>query len=324
MAHRRADDSGRTTYSPAELRSGVVATWITRPIPKTQYLAHPIFDPKSKVVDRSSAPVRDAQGNPQYRKQIGIERLTPMPVVEALGHFSTGKGFFEMQFWRFITFQFLHADITQHPVQHDGTVGSSGGLSRSTSGASGTSRSTLACGLFGAVGYFVLNTLGWMVLKFAPGWNEMLPALLFDDPYTPLIGASAGVFGVLMAAAYIAPSAPVVIMFVVPMRLRTAVYIFLGVAVLNLLRGGHNAGGDAAHVGGAIAGAILVRRAHWLRDFFDVMGDSRRPQRRPDAPSPATIDRILDKVRSEGLESLTPAEREALRRETVAARGAVR
>ena len=51
----------------------------------------------------------------------------------------------------------------------------------------------------------------------------------------------------------------------------------------NLLRNGANAGGDAAHVGGAIAGFFFIRNSHLLRDFFDVFGDSRRanPARPP-------------------------------------------
>jgi hypothetical protein len=145
-----------------------------------------------------------------------------------------------------------------------------------------------------------------------------LPALLFDDPFMPLIGASAGVFGVLMAAAYIAPRALVDVMFVIPMRLRTAVYIFLGLAALNLLRGGNNAGGDAAHVGGALAGAFLIRRPHLLRDFFDLMGDSRKGKKL--GAREMEVDAILRKVHEHGLESLNPSEREMLRRASEAAR----
>jgi membrane associated rhomboid family serine protease len=303
----------------AALRDGLVATWITRPIPSTQYLYHPIYDPASMVVDRTGTPIRDPDGHPQYLREIGLERISPMPILDAFGHFSTGKGFFEFQVWRFITFQFLHADIT-HIVFNMMGLWLVGGIVEEYLGRKRYLAFYLACGLFGAVSYLVLNTLGYAVLMFAPQWRGVIPALLFDDPYMPLIGASAGVFGVLMATTYVAPNEIVDVVRFIPMRLRTVVYIFLALAVINLMRGGHNAGGDAAHVGGAIAGVILIRRAHWLRDFFDVLDDSRKPQWKSDAPSPATIDRILDKVRAEGLESLTPAEREALRRETMAAR----
>jgi hypothetical protein len=80
---------------------------------------------------------------------------------------------------------------------------------------------------------------------------------------------------------------------------------------------------------------------HLLRDFFDVFSDSRNtddlPPRTAPAgrslgqrltaplaggPSPAELDRILAKIRTSGLESLTPAERVALARDTEARRRA--
>ena len=120
----------------------------------------------------------------------------------------------------------------------------------------------------------------------------------------------------MLAAAYIAPSAMVEVLFVIPMRLRTAVYLFVGLATLNLIRGGSNAGGDAAHVGGALAGAYFIRHSHLLREFFDILGSSRLIPRRAAVGRPPgdEIDRILEKVRSEGLQSLNERERRALHR----------
>jgi len=142
--------------------------------------------------------------------------------------------------------------------------------------------------------------------------------MLFDDIYTPLVGASAGVFGVLLASARIAPRQSVYVMFVIPMRLASAVYIFLFLAVINLIAGGSNAGGDAAHVGGAIAGAYLIRNPHILRDFVRLL-----PERRGAVPPPVVrehrsrveleLDRILEKVDRDGTESLTGEERRFLR-----------
>src|SRR5690606_23508191 len=52
---------------------------------------------------------------------LGVGRGVPMTLDQALGHFSTAKAFFYqttggaiifgLQFWRFITFQFLHANL---------------------------------------------------------------------------------------------------------------------------------------------------------------------------------------------------------------------
>lgn len=250
-------------------------------------------------------------------KHIGGLRMQHGPVLHEYGHFSTGK-VLELQVWRFLTFQFLHADPT-HLLFNMLGLFFVGTLVEQYLGARRYIAYYLLCGICGALGYLALNLLGYVVLQQWPQLKYQVPALLFDDVYTPLIGASAGVFGVLMAAAFIAPRAIVMVFFVIPMKLRTAVYLFLGLAMLNLVRGGSNAGGDAAHVGGAIAGAYFIRHTHLLREFFDIFGNSRLfPQRRAappkSGPVETEIDRILSKVRSEGLQSLTDRERLVLRR----------
>jgi len=55
-----------------------------------------------------------------------------------------------------------------------------------------------------------------------------------------------------------------------------------------------------------------------LRDFFDILGDSRRPRSGMER-SPA-VDRILTKIKASGLNSLSAQEREILQRESAAAR----
>jgi hypothetical protein len=129
------------------------------------------------------------------------------------------------------------------------------------------------------------------------------------------------VFGVVMAAAYLAPHAEVLVYFVLPMRLRTLAYTLVAVAMGTLFLGGGNAGGEAAHLGGAIAGFWLIRRPHLLHRLFDWMGSvdptSRtrriRRHRARGAIETVEIDRILDKIRREGLHALNEAERQALR-----------
>lgn len=282
------------------------------------YFYHPLIDPQTVAVDRAGNPQRDLQTGKLMYREVGGDRFAMRPVLHALGHFSTGKAFLEFQVWRFITFQFLHADAF-HLLFNMLGLWFVGGLVEEYLGRRRYLAFYLVCGLFGAVAYLILNFLGYVLITHvSPGLRGSVPAVLFDDIYTPLVGASAGVFGVLMASARIAPSAIVDVLLVIPMKLRTAVYIFLLLAFLNLLRGGTNAGGDAAHVGGALAGAFFIRRTYLLRDFFDILSDSRKVP--PKRPEETAADRILDKVRAEGLESLTPAERETLRRATEAAR----
>ncbi|MFG0276056.1 MAG: DUF6576 domain-containing protein, partial [Phycisphaerales bacterium] len=131
---------------------------------------------------------------------------------------------------------------------------------------------------------------------------------------------------VLMAAARLSPGVSVYFMFIIPMRLSTMIYLLVGIAIFTLVTQGRNAGGEAAHIGGAIAGWFFINNAHLLGDFFDVLGPKRprpdKPARRR-APKPGDeerIDRILAKVSDEGMHSLTKKERRILNRASKAKR----
>jgi hypothetical protein len=50
-------------------------------------------------------------------------------------------------------------------------------------------------------------------------------------------------------------------------------WVMLGIAAWTVFTAGHNAGGEAAHLGGAVLGWLLIRNAHWL-NLFDL-----RPRR---------------------------------------------
>jgi hypothetical protein len=99
------------------------------------------------------------------------------------------------------------------------------------------------------------------------------------------------------------------------------VYGFTAIAAISLIMNRSNAGGEAAHLGGAIAGFFFIRRTHLLRDFFDIFGKSgggapvapRRAPARGGGPSAVEIDRILAKVATQGLASLTESEKATLR-----------
>ncbi|MFN0131931.1 MAG: rhomboid family intramembrane serine protease [Phycisphaerales bacterium] len=248
---------------------------------------------------------------------VGRRIYAVTPPMQAIGHFSTARAFVSFdpatnvvrantEIWRFITFQFLHGSVTHIAFNMLG-LWMFGGMVEQYLGGKRYAAFYLACGIFGALSYLILNFMGSQL-------GIRLPGVLPDSPYTPLVGASAGVFGVIMACAKIAPNAIVQLLFPpIPMKLKLMAYGYVALATFNLLRGGHNAGGDAAHVGGAIAGAFFIRNAHLLRDFFDVFG---RRSTSPAPPSRDEIDRLLEKVSSKGLASLSESEKQMLRRES--------
>lgn len=254
-----------------------------------------------------------------------LQRLAPRvgQLVSEWGHFSTARGFFGLEVWRFLSFQFLHADWL-HLFFNMFGLWLFGAMVERRLGFKKYAAFYLLCGISGALLYLTLNLAGW-------GFGFKVPGLLFGDPRTPLIGASAGVFGVLMAAAYYEPNALMQIMFLpMSVRLKTLVYFYVGLALFNLLIAGKNAGGDAAHLGGAAAGFFFVRRTHLLHDFFDVLGPKKgepgaraskpKPAKPRGAPDVAEVDRILAKVATQGLGSLSAREKKTLQRATDAGR----
>lgn len=267
--------------------------------------------------------------------QVGIAQYKYMPLLEAALHYSTKRGFLEVQFWRLVGFQFLHSHETlAHILFNMFGLYFFGPMVEGHLGRKRFLAFYLLCGIFGALMYTLLNLGGYVASEFF-GMQNAIPGLLFNDTATPLVGASAGVYGVIMAGAFLAPNARVLLMFFLPMRLSTMAYALVGLAIFTLLVQGNNAGGEAGHLGGALAGFYFIRRPHMLHNFFDVLGridptshhyrgSGRRSAVRvravakattgPSAAEMAEIDRILDKVHAHGLSSLTEAEKKVLRR----------
>jgi membrane associated rhomboid family serine protease len=240
------------------------------------------------------------------------------------GFFSTER-LQALEVWRLVTFQFLHGGMMHLAFNMLG-LWSFGRMVEQYLGGKRFLAFYLVCGIFGALMYLVLNLGGFVAGKM--GWK--IPFLLINSTQTPLVGASAGVFGVIMAAAYLAPNTIVQLLFPpVPLRLRTMAYTFIAIAALSVAFNWKNAGGEAAHIGGALAGAFFIRRHYLLRDFFDVLDDSRKEKRssarRQEGIDRARreleelnreVDRILDKQREHGIHSLTDAEQKSLRKAT--------
>ncbi|MFT3685073.1 MAG: rhomboid family intramembrane serine protease [Phycisphaerales bacterium] len=243
---------------------------------------------------------------------LGTEVYSQMSLDQKWGHFSTLTAFGQLEVWRFITFQFLHQNWL-HLVLNLVGLWTFGPDVEEYLGRKRYLALYLVCGVFGALAYLLLNLLG----NLLPGVH--LPALLIDDVRTPLVGASAGIFGIMLAAAFVVPQRVIDLFFVIPLRVKPAVYLFFGLSVISLLLGRQNAGGEAAHIGGAVAGYYFIRHMYHLRDFFDVFGGSKKPGAA--RINQSEIDRILAKIHQHGESSLDDDERAALKQATEAAKG---
>ncbi len=238
----------------------------------------------------------------------GAVKLPLMGPLEWWGHFSGYFAIQKVQAWRFLSYQFLHADIG-HILMNMLGLFFFGPMVEHYLG----SRRFLAF-------YLISGTIGSLVYMLMWGIG-----LILSGPLTPLIGASAGVLGVLIGAAVIAPNTTVQLLFPpIPVKLKTIAWVLVGIGAFTVLfRGfqrGSNAGGEAAHLGGCLAGYLLIRFPRVLNfaDRLPAPPTARPTQSMPKkrGPDPEVIDRILDKVREQGIQSLTRKEKKLLKQET--------
>lgn len=294
-------------------------------IPKNDRIASPPLEvPGMRGTFDITTGMRTAEGIIPYR----VDRYQRTPFLQAWLQFTTAqalmypsptRGLEGFEFWRFFGYQFLHADVTHLAFNMLGLY-FFGPIVEMYLGRKRYLAFYLLCGLFGALVYMLLNVGAIGAGKLFPGMP--VPGFLPYSPFMPLIGASACVYGVILAAAYLAPNETILLFFVLPMRLKTFAYTMVAVAVITVVTRGHNAGGEAAHLGGALAGAWFIRRPHHLHGFFDFLGRAdptsrsnrlRRAQRSGKHVDEAEVDRILDKIRTSGMGSLSEREREKLR-----------
>ncbi len=305
-----------------------------RPIGEMKSLSMAPLDPaiaqlirevaKTIPFSRANIGIEPLQINDQIVGFAWFEATTPL---QAWLHFSTSTALWSgdsppgrgLELWRFIGFQFLHADLS-HLLFNMMALYFFGPIVERYLGGKRYLAFYLICGIAGAAMYLMLNFLGIQANAMFP--NNKIPFVLPNDPTTSLVGASAGIFGVIMAAAFLAPTAQVLLFFILPMPLRTLAYALVVIALCAIFFGFSNAGGEAGHLGGAIAGYWFIRHPDSLHGLLNLLGNADPTSRtrklkaskgRDSGPDAATIDRILDKIRKGGLQALSASEREILR-----------
>ncbi|MGP1272478.1 MAG: rhomboid family intramembrane serine protease [Phycisphaerales bacterium] len=293
-------------------------------VPRQQFENGVVVDaPRPQGIRQGEAWARPIL-DPNTGEVLGQERYRTWHALNGYGHFSLLHGFLRLEVWRLVTFQFLHADLTHLFFNMFGLF-IFGGMVEQYLGRSRYLSYYLICGISGGLLYLLFAGLASIGVSL-PG------TLAFTGMGTPLIGASAGVFGVIVACARIAPDMRVMLLIPpIPIKMKWLAYGYVGIAAFNLLSGGTNAGGDAAHLGGAIAGFYFIRKQHLLRDFLDfqLFRGKGKTVRRADRSARSAgginrreLDRILAKVSESGLHSLTAKEKKTLERASRDARDA--
>jgi len=154
-------------------------------------------------------------------------------------------------------------------------------------------------------------------------------------PARGMVGASAAVFAVMVAAATLLPDYTFFLLFLGPVRIKYIVLVYIVISFIGSIGG--NAGGNIAHLGGAVMGFIYIKQLQvgvnwggwitvtldWIKGLFVSQPKVKVTYRKsePKVSQPATkankatqdeIDSILDKISDRGYESLTKEEKEKL------------
>ncbi|MEO8147270.1 MAG: rhomboid family intramembrane serine protease [Bacteroidia bacterium] len=163
---------------------------------------------------------------------------------------------------------------------------------------------------------------------------NVVPALrVYVTPGSYALGASASVNACLVAIATLIPDYTVFLLLLGPVRLKYIAATVVVISLINIPNG--NAGGEIAHIGGALFGFIYTKQLRqgndlggWLTKFFEkitrpksrsrmrversrrtVTDEAYKESKKYDEE---TIDRILDKISKSGYSSLTKEEKEIL------------
>ncbi len=214
----------------------------------------------------------------------------------------TVAGFWQV--WRYLTCQFLHADIWHIVLNMLGVYFLGVPLERHW-GSRRFAVFYLSCGAAAGAAYVIIGALSG------------LPATI------PIIGASGGVYAIVLAAAVLFPGFYLILLFF-PVPIRLAALIVFGAMILFVLQAlgagqVQAAMSDVAHLGGAVAAGVWIwgvpRIRRWSIFAAGARGRGRwekklRRQRRQQQE----VDRILDRIRREGIASLSWRDRRALRK----------
>ena len=206
-----------------------------------------------------------------------------------------------LQVWRIVTYQFLHGGF-RHIFWNMLLLYFFGTLLEGLWGSKRFIIFYLTCGAMGGILYPILVHVGWLTEGY-------------------LIGASGGILGILAACAVISPNMRLFIFVIFPIRMVVLALIIAGISILTLLRPDRlgNAGGQAAHFAGMAAGAayaFLRSRSGGLKSRIQAGAWEKKV--RAQGNLQAQLDKILEKVHTQGIQSLSRKEKKTLKQATEA------
>jgi membrane associated rhomboid family serine protease len=153
---------------------------------------------------------------------------------------------------------------------------------------------------------------------------NIFPVFAATIPITYALGASAGVLGVVVAAATLLPNYPIQLLLFGTVRLKYIALVSVALDIVNIPQS--NAGGHIAHLGGALFGFLYIKylyqEKHLIPAFIRKLFSAKKKATQTrvlflkaeanDKPTQEEVDRILDKISKSGYDSLSKKEKEQL------------
>lgn len=155
-----------------------------------------------------------------------------------------------------------------------------------------------------------------------------VPFFMERSNFSGMVGASGAVFAVMTGIATLLPDYSFYLLFLGPVRIKYIVAFYIVISFIGMV--GENAGGNVAHLGGAMLGYLYIKQLQagnnlggWITRFLDFLTFKRSkvrltyrrksPREKPaKKTSQEEIDAILDKISVGGYESLSREEKEKL------------
>lgn len=163
-----------------------------------------------------------------------------------------------------------------------------------------------------------------------------IPYFMERSGFEGMVGASAAVYAIVVGTAVLLPNYTFYLLFLGPVRIKYIAAFYIVLSFLGSV--GTNAGGNIAHLGGALMGFIYIKQLQvgvnwggwitvtldWFRDLFKPRPKVKVTYRKeapkskaakrsgPTKASQEEIDAILDKISERGYESLSSDEKEKL------------
>jgi membrane associated rhomboid family serine protease len=162
-----------------------------------------------------------------------------------------------------------------------------------------------------------------------------VPFFKAQSDFPGMVGASGAIYAIMVGAATLLPDYTFFLLFFGPVRIKYIAGIYILLSFLGTT--GANAGGNLAHLGGALMGFVYIKQLqagvnwggwitvvlNWIENLFKPQAKVKVTYRKAESRSKSKasgaskasqeeIDAILDKISDRGYESLSKDEKEKL------------